>query len=91
MLRAAALLAALVVPGVGRGATTAACRDACRTAVEGCIAWRGTALRDVEAPARVVRRKSKAIRRGCTRAAIERCRIEGVAACDAPVICACGR
>jgi hypothetical protein len=85
------VLAVLAVPAVGHTGSTAACRRSCGTAIEGCITWRSAALRDAEAPARALRRKAKAIRRGCTKAAVRQCRAEGVAACDAPVICACGR
>jgi hypothetical protein len=85
------VLTVLAAPAVGHGGSSTACRRACGTAVEGCIAWRTAALRDVEAPARVIRRKAKAIRRGCNKAAVRQCRAEGLAACDTPVVCACGR
>jgi hypothetical protein len=90
--RAALVVFCLLSPAAARDAARpAACRAACSDAIEGCIAWRSTALRDLEAPPRVVRRKAKRIRRSCAKAAVKQCRAEGVAACDTPVLCACGR
>jgi hypothetical protein len=92
LARATVVVLILVSPVAARDtARPAECRAACGSAIEGCIAWRGTALRDVEAPPRVLRRKAKRIRRSCTKAAVTQCRAEGVAVCDTPVLCACGR
>gem|GEM_PF-4479249 len=85
------LVALLAVAPTSPGQTSAGCRTACRTAVEGCIAWRSSALRDLEVSPRALRRKARAIRRGCERTAVRRCRAEGIGACNVPVICACGR
>lgn len=91
VLRLACAIALLSTVAPAPAATSAECRAACGTAIEGCIAWRSTALRDVEAPARTIRRKAKLIRRGCAKAAVAQCRTGGVTACDTPVACACGR
>jgi len=88
------LLAALVLlaGAVGApGASRSECAEACRVAIEGCIAWRGTALRDLDAPVGKIRRAARRIRRSCRKSAVRTCRSEGVGACAAPTFCACGR